>query len=82
MECPDRHLFGLIDADQLFQPFAHLARRFIGESHGQDTPGRDMLVLDKVGDTVGDDTCLATARPGQDQAQAPVWWLQLCVVAH
>ena len=53
------------------QPLPHLPGCLVGKGHRQDTVGADAVLLNQVGDAVGDDAGLAAARPGNDQ-QRPV----------
>src|SRR5258707_14823493 len=67
MEGANGHLFGLIDAYQLFKALAHLFGGLICEGDRQYAPGGDGLAAHEVGDTVSDNAGLATPRPCQYQ---------------
>ena len=67
MKGADHHLFGLVDAHQLFQPLAHLPGRLIGEGDRQDTPGRYVFLLHHIGNAVRNYPRLPAARPRQYQ---------------
>src|SRR5258707_7566460 len=67
MESANGHLFGLIDAYQLFKALAHLFGGFICEGDRQYAPGGDVFAAHEVGDTVSDNAGLATPRPCQYQ---------------
>jgi hypothetical protein len=54
-------------ANELFQPFAHLARRAIGKRDGNDSRRVHVLVFHQVCDAVDDDASLSRAGAGQDQ---------------
>ena len=57
-------------ADEGDDALAELARRAIGEGHGQDLPGPHAEHADQVGDPMGQDPGLAAAGPGQDQQRS------------
>ena len=64
---------GLGDAQaihQLFDALPHLGGGLVGEGHRQDGLGHHALVLDQVGDAVGDDARFPAAGAGQDQNRA------------
>ncbi len=63
----DIHFFGLVDAHQFFQAFAHLPGSLVGKCDGQDAPWRDMFVLYEVGNAVRDYAGFAAAWPCQDE---------------
>ncbi len=54
-------------AHQRRDPLAHLARRLVGESHGQHPLGRRLAFGQQVGDTVGQYAGFARAGAGQDE---------------
>ena len=61
---------GLGDAQathQLFHALTHLGCGLVGERHGQDGLRHHALVLDQIGDAVGDDARLPAAGAGKDQ---------------
>ena len=60
------HLLG-DRTDQLGHPALHLVGGLVGEGDGQDLERRDTLVLDEVGDAVGEHAGLARARAGHDE---------------
>ena len=55
------------DAQQLLDPPAHLARRLVGEGHGQHRKGRQAANLADPGDAMGQHPGLAAAGAGQHQ---------------
>ena len=57
-------------ADQPVQPFPHLPGGLVGEGHGQNVEGADLVLSDQVGDAVSDDPGLAAAGPGHDEERA------------
>ncbi len=57
-------------ADQLADPFLHLARGLVGEGHGQDLPGPGLALHQDMGQPRGQHPRLARAGPGQDQHRA------------
>ena len=56
--------------DQLADALGHFLRRLVGEGDGGDVRGRDLALLDQVGDLLGDDAGLAAAGAGQHQQRA------------
>ena len=57
-------------ADKFFNALAHFGGGFVGEGHRQNGFRHHSLVLDQVGDAVGDDARFAAARAGEDQHRA------------
>ena len=57
-------------AHQLPQTLAHLGSGLVGEGDGEDLPGRRQVLLDDVGDAVGQHAGLAGAGAGQHQQRA------------
>jgi len=57
-------------AQQLIHALRHLAGGLVGEGHGQDRIGRDVLFLDQPGDAVRDHAGLARSSTRQDEQRA------------
>jgi hypothetical protein len=70
MECGDDGLGDAESADQFFDALAHFGGGLVCEGHREDGFRHHPLVLDEVGDAVGDDARLAAARAGEDQHRA------------
>ena len=70
MEGRDDGLGDAQSADQFFDALAHFRGSLVGEGHRQDGFRHHALVLDQIGDAVGDDAGLAAARAGEDQHRA------------
>ena len=51
-------------AHQAVHPLPHLPRRLIGKGDSQNIPGIDPLLLDEIGNPVGQHPGLPRARPG------------------
>ncbi len=64
------HQLVRLEAEELDEPLAHLARGLVGEGDGEDAPRRDAAHLDQVGHPAGDDARLAAARAGQHEERA------------
>ncbi len=58
-------------ADQALQAFAHFGRGLVGKGHSQNLPRLDPLLLNQIGDTMGQGTGFARTGPGQYQ-QRPI----------
>ena len=59
MERPNPKITSQSRPDELFDSVAHLARRFIRKSDGQNAIRRDLLVGEQMGDAIGNRPCLA-----------------------
>ena len=66
VEGAERHPAGDGGVDQRREPFAHLARRLVGEGHAEDLLRRNSGA-EHVGDAVGDDAGLAGSGAGEHQ---------------
>jgi hypothetical protein len=76
MESAKRHPVGLA-IEHALQSAAHLVGGLVGEGDGQNMPGLDPEVLDKISDAVGKHACLAAPRACQDQVRSQ--WRGYCL---
>ena len=67
MKRRDHRLGDAQSAHQLLDALAHLRCRLVGKGHGQDGLRHHALVLDQIGDAVGDYARFAAARASQNQ---------------
>jgi len=70
MKCGDDGLGDTETADKFLDALAHFGGGLVGEGHGQDGFRHHALVLDQIGDAVGDDAGFAAARAGEDEHRA------------
>ena len=78
MEGADPHIPCTV-AHQFFHTFLHFPCRLIGKGDGKDIPGF-YACFQQVGNTYRQGTCLAAARPRQNQHRA--FCLQNCFFLH
>ena len=69
VEGAEEEALGVV-GEERFDAVTHLAGGFVGEGDGEDAPGGDALLLDEVGDAVGEDAGLAGAGAGEDEEGA------------
>ena len=53
--------------DELVDALGHLGGGFVGEGDGQDAVGGNVLMLDEIGDAIGDDPGFARSGSGQNE---------------
>ena len=66
----DTHIFLATGPDQRLDALAHLVGGLVGERDGEDAERADALLLDEVGDAMGEHPGLARAGAGDDQQRS------------